>query len=110
MSAAEIISFDKKEINFEDIICVLNPLQSCDLKQVLLMTHVDRRLSVALAFADIDLHQLMVQAGFEGERSSFNRWLINFNSKLPLGVAFRLAKVFGVPVEVLFQSSKYWER
>ena len=108
-SNAEIIQF-KNELSFDDIICVLNPLQSCDLKQILLMTQIDRRLSVALSFSDITIDDLARKSGLDSSEcsSSLRRWIKGEN-KLPLGAAFRLAKVFGVPVEILFESPRYYD-
>jgi len=107
--SAEIIQFNKDEIAFDDIICVLNPLQSCDLKQILLMTHADRRMNVALAFANITLIDLANKSGLNDNNNTCNtvRRYLNYENKMPLGSAFRLAKVFGVSVEILFESSRY---
>lgn len=106
---AEVINIkeNEREIDYEDIICLLNPLQSCDLKQILMMTHVDRRLNVALAFANIDYKTLCVKAGLlYTHNNHVYKWL-NGNNRLPLGIAFRLSKVLGVPVEILFASPMY---
>lgn len=104
---AKIIEFNK-EIAFDDIKCVLNSVQSCDLKQILFMTPEDRRLEVALAFTGLSNKELFGISGFDTEatKSGWWRWLRHEN-RLPLGAAFRLAKVFGVPAEVLFESPKW---
>ena len=102
----------KKELDFDDLPCALNPIQACDLKQILLMTPEDRRLDVACAFSGLTPVKAFTLAGLldddtpGGGSRNYNRWLKHEN-KLPLGAAFRVAKVFGVPCEILFQS-KAW--
>jgi hypothetical protein len=96
-----VINF-AKELDYEDIICILNPLQSIDLKQILLMTHEDRRLEVALSFSGISVTELFDKIGI----SSYHRWT-KYTNRLPMGIAFRLAKVFGVSAEILFSSPKW---
>lgn len=98
----KVIEF-KKEIEYDDIVCVLNPLLSIDLKQILLMTPEERRLDVSLSFAGINMIDLFKKAGFNLEEKNIYRWT-TYQNKLPLGAAFRLARVFGVPVEILFAS------
>jgi len=98
----KIIEF-KKEIDFDDIPCVLNPLLACDLKQILMMTPEDRRLAVALAFANISMKDLFLKSGLGAENTNYYRW-IEYENRLPLGVAFRMAKVIGVSIEILFAS------
>lgn len=104
----KIIEF-KKELDYDDIICVLNPLQSCDLKQILLMTPEDRRLNVALVFSGIKIEELFKKSGLDNDNNYAYRW-IRYENKLPLGAAFRLAKVFGVSVEILFAYPLWWRK
>ena len=103
----EIRSFNT-EIEYDDIICLLNPVAACDLKQILMMTPLDRRLEVSLSFANVDVKYLFITAGlYESQHdATWKRWL-SHKSKLPLGAAFRLAKALGVPAEILFASPKW---
>lgn len=105
-----IIDFNNRKLDFDDIVCELNVLLACDLKQILLMTPENRRLNVALAFANLNINQLADKSGlndFDKNGVVLRRW-IRHEYRLPLGAAFRLAKVFGVPVEVLFASPEWF--
>jgi len=107
---AAVIPF-KEAVDFEDIPCLLNPVQTCDLKQILLLTPDHRRVDVALAFSGLVAYQLFRKAGFTDNKSykCCRRWFSG-EVKLPLGAAFRFAAVFGVPAEILFSSPKWRER
>ncbi len=97
-----------KDIDFDDITCILNPVQAQDLTQILLMTPSERRLKVSLAFSNITLTDLSRKSGLNesGINGTISRWFQGMN-KMPLGVAFRLSRVFGVPTEILFESIRY---
>ena len=107
---AKIIEFNK-ELSYDDIKCVLNPVHVSDLKQILSMTPVNRRFSVALSFANITPETLAMQAGLYNHENmklnnTWRRWL-RHECKIPLGAAFRFAKVLGISVELLFSSPKW---
>lgn len=104
----KIIEF-KKELDYDDIKCVNNPLLACDLKQILMITPHDRRLNVALAFSNISLMELFRESGLYDDNKYIYRWT-KHEVRLPLGAAFRLAKVFGVPSEILFASPLWWKK
>jgi len=97
----------------DDIPCALNPLQACDLKQVLLLTPEDRRFVVACAFAALEPHDIFDRAGLVSDSKhgdkQWQRWT-GHEHRIPLGAAFRVAKVLGVPCEVLFASRLWFEQ
>lgn len=110
---AEVLEFNKErsELSYDDIKSILNPVQAADLVRILLLTPEDRRLNIALVFSDITTEDLFIKSGLGMEISgssyfTFKRWM-RHECKLPLGAAFRLAKVFDVPVEILFRSNKW---
>lgn len=96
----------------DQIACVVNPVQQMDLSVILSMTPPGRGLAVAMAYAGItSCIQLLVLAQLmapqpSARRSnhmsvSMSRWMRGV-SRMPLGIAYRIAAVFGVPVELLF--------
>jgi hypothetical protein len=94
-------------IDYEDINCILNIVQRADLEKILELTPGRRRLDVSLSFSGIEAKDLIKQVGiYDGDspNSVWRRWF-RHEHRLPLGAAVRMAKVFGVPTELLFQSS-----
>lgn len=96
----------------DDIVCVLNPVQRADLTVILGMTPPARCLAVAMAYAGIASYEtLLGQAQLMDPRKghrretaapqSLRRWLTG-ETRMPLGAAYRLAAVFGQPIDLLF--------
>jgi hypothetical protein len=100
------IPFERQPVGLDDIYCVLNPAQAADLERILLMTLPARRLDVAVAFCGLkSIYEAFVMADLADSESptrssSCYRW-VERQSRFPMGAAFRLAKVFGVPAELL---------
>lgn len=99
------------EYDYEEISCYLNPVQSHDLKEILLLTSASRRLNVSLAFSGLTERELITKSGIrgitDGTNSLWKRWMRK-DIKLPLGAAFRIAKVLGTPAEILFESFMFY--
>lgn len=100
----------------DDVKCILNPLQQCDLIEILHRTIPLRRVKITMVFCGIeDNLELIVLSGLAPSKESirnktighemtvnFSRWL-NKEHRLPMGMAFRIARVFGVSPELLFE-------
>lgn len=86
-------------MTFDEVRCVLNPVQANDLIFVLGVTQADRRVDVAMAFTGLTVAAWSEAAGLG--QVQVGRWL-DEKHRFPLGAAFRLAKVLGVDAEVLF--------
>lgn len=95
----------------DDVRCVLNPSQRCDLEDILQKTPAARRLRVAMAFVGVEtMVDLIRLAGLEPSdgrhdrgmdmRANFTRWTTGA-IRMPMGIGFRLARVFGVPPDLL---------
>lgn len=84
----------------DEIRSVLNPVQSRDLEWILERTPYTVRVPVALAFANLFQSTWAEAAGFDDR--AVNRW-VNGQHRIPIGAAFRLAKVLDVNCEVLFR-------
>lgn len=89
----------------DQIACVLNPVQQADLIGILGMTPPGRCLAVAMAYAGIPTYRALLQhAGVRATGASvatLSRWVTG-RTRWPLGAAYRVAAVFGVPAEALF--------
>lgn len=84
-----------------DIKCILNPVQASDLASILSMVLSSRRLDVAMAFAGVpSLMELSTRIGICNV--SVGRWVYR-EAGMPLAGAYRIAKVFGVPVDLLLE-------
>lgn len=102
MPDAKIVPFRAASAHVDDLPCLLNPVQACDLKQILLMTPAERRLAVAMAFSGlVSYRDLFERIGVMVD-PTWSRW-IQGKHRLPFGVAFRLGKVFGVSAELLLE-------
>lgn len=86
-------------VHVDDIQPVLNPVLASDLQEILRMTPYERRVDVALAFAN--LRQLDLANRTDIDRTTVFRWLSREN-KMPFGAAIRFARVFGVDPMTLF--------
>lgn len=86
-------------VPIDDLRSLLNPVHQADLAHILWITPEHRRVDVALAFMGLSQRRWADEAGLE--RNSLLRWMRK-EYRLPLGVAFRLAKVIGVDVDLLF--------
>lgn len=86
-------------VAFAEIQPVLNLVRANDLLFVLGVTQPERRVDVALAFAGLTIVQWSEAAGLG--HVQVGRWLER-QHRMPLGAAFRLAKVLGVETDVLF--------
>jgi len=97
-------------VDFEDLRCVLNPVQAEDLIEILLRTPAKRRLAVACAFAGFETpFEAFVAAGLAQPNTGHGRvpahqawwrWVAK-RTHFPLGAAFRISRLFGTPHEIL---------
>lgn len=92
----------------DDLTCLLNPLRAFDLKQILLLTPPELRVEMAVVFTRIrrnDLPILLDLAPRDSKRggaATVNIWrYLTKANKMPLGIAFRMEKLFGVPACIL---------
>lgn len=79
---------------------VLSPLRAQDLRAIFSVTPPRLRPGVALAFAELVQSSWEARAGLE--HVTVWRWLTR-EHRLPFGAAVRLARVFGVPADELFE-------
>lgn len=100
-------SADYTNTPIDDLPVVLNPAIQNDLRVVLSYTQPERRWKVMLAFLGFD-QQDVAQASGITERS-LSGWFAQrgptrakYHTRLPLGAAFRIAKVLGQEVDLLF--------
>ncbi len=95
-----------KTIELEDIKSLLNPSKSSDLEKILSMVPADVRLDIALIFSKVSRQEIFTHAGltmnWHNDEALFSRW-IKKRVRFPLGAAMRLARVFNVPPELLFE-------
>lgn len=91
---------DREAVPIDQIVSALNPCRARDLEWILRMVLSRARVPVALAFTELSHRAWATQAGFD--EAYLSRWLAG-KHKLPLGAAFRLAKVIGVDCELLFE-------
>lgn len=91
----------------DDLRSLLDPLTSAGLERAFLLGPIPskRRIQVAMAVAGIEEGALMVAAGLVAPQTANKntmiwRWLTGVH-KMPMGVGFRFARVFGVNAEVL---------
>lgn len=89
-----------KVVELDRIECLLNPAQAADLAMILEMTAPSRRYAVAVAFAGTTLPAIAARAGLG--RLDVMRWT-GALYKMPLGGGIRLARLFGVPAQLLFE-------
>lgn len=83
-----------------DIQCVLSPARADDLRTIFRVTPARLRPAIAMTFAEIVAPQWAELAGVE--YVTLWRWLTK-DSRLVLGAAVRLSRVFGVPADELFE-------
>lgn len=92
-------------MDLDDLTPILNPVRVAALTAILDVTPHAQRVSVMLAFCDLTRQAWMSQAGFvasdKAAQQAILRWA-NGDNRMPLGVAIRLARVIGVPAELLF--------
>ncbi len=99
----------------DDLPSVLNPVQAATLREILGATVPRRRLNVALSYAwdHPDVTELLIamdlapnrgrSLALNAARTCMTRWLRRENA-MPLGIGFRMEKVFGVPAMLLCES------
>jgi hypothetical protein len=88
------------DVPVDDLQPMLNPVHQKDLAHILWITPEHRRVDVALAFMGLTHRRWAEEAGVT-DYNSLLRWLRK-EHRLPLGAAFRLARVIGVEVDLLF--------
>jgi hypothetical protein len=84
---------------------LLNPVKAADLERILLLSPPEIRLNIANVFLGLERKSsIFIYAGIDSKNidAMVSAW-INKTVRLPLGVAFRVAKVVGVSAEVLFE-------
>lgn len=85
---------------------ILNIVLRNDLIEMLQMTRVDRRVAVACAFAGVRSYsELAALAGYN--KTTVCQWLGKQSLALSRQGAGRIAGVFGVPVELLFEGHPF---
>lgn len=90
----------ERTVHVDEIPAVLNPSRAADLEWILRMTPERLRPDVACAFADLSASQWTDLADIDYDVA--RHWLAR-RARLPLGAAFRMARVIGVSVELLFE-------
>jgi hypothetical protein len=91
---------DVDALPLEEIQPVLHPSAACDLRRILFYVPTRLRPAIALTFAETSTMEWAQRAGLP--RTNVMGWL-NRSARMPFGGAIRLAKVFGVPAEELFE-------
>ena len=99
MREAQVVEFPR-EIALDDVRSVLNPVRCGDLRAVMSYTPARLRVVVALAFAELTLHTLAECSGLP--YPAVRRW-VAAEYRMPFGAAIRLARVFGVPADEIFE-------
>ncbi len=92
-----------ENITIDELCPMLDPRACAKLIMVLDLTPPERRVAVALAYANITMVAWAREAGMPG--STVWRWVSATGDKrmrMPLGAAFRLAKLLGVEPGILF--------
>src|SRR5262245_9589157 len=90
----------------DDIQAVLNPVQAASLECALALLPSKRRIHIAMAMAGMtSAGELIAACGLSRDESnaievSVLRWLRG-DIRMPMGMGFRIARVFGVSAEVL---------
>lgn len=89
----------------DDIRCVLNPVQAASLECALVLLPAKRRIQIAMAVAGLEPSALAIAIDLVPPYSMQKnvqlwRWVTG-EHKMPMGIGFRLARVFGVNAEVL---------
>jgi transcriptional regulator with XRE-family HTH domain len=87
-------------IHVDDLIPKLNPCRQKDLAAILDLTPPRLRIAIALTFAEWTQDEWAEEAGINSV--TVGRWRNGFN-RIPLGAAFRLARVLGADPLQLFQ-------
>jgi len=88
------------ETHIDDLPMIVNPVQSADLSRVLEVVPEHRRPDVVLAYLNITEEQWAIAAGMN--YINVWRWLHD-QTRFPFGSALRLAKVVGVPADLVFR-------
>lgn len=83
----------------DDIIPILNPSSLLDLEDYLLRCPPRVRVEIAKARAELTTAEWARRAGVDD--SAIFHWMTKAR-KLPLGAAFRLARIIGVDPQILF--------
>ncbi len=87
-------------VHVDDLLPKLNPYRQKDLAAILDLTPPRLRITMALVFAEWTQDEWAEEAGINAV--TVGRWRNGFN-RIPLGAAFRLARVLGADPLQLFQ-------
>ncbi len=88
------------DVHVDELIPKLNACRQRDLATILELTPARLRMAVALAFADWNMDEWALEAGIN--KNTIWRWKGGAN-RIPLGAAYRLARVLGADPLQLFQ-------
>lgn len=100
LDTAHVIPFSPAETHIDDLKSIIDPSKARDILLAFEFTPPDLRPELVLLLGRLTQTQWAEAAGVGGV--NLHRWLTR-KFHLPLGAAFRLAKVVGLPAEELFE-------